>query len=288
LAATSSATANTDTAAVPDPSIKESIEEKYGGTTFVFLDGSSSTIYPPDLVIRTDIVGGKTFLYKEDIIGTGTYIIEENDNQALLKITNGRTLIMDKAAPNKGFVLQSSDPQPVAANAQASSNSTSPGKNATAPPVPATAPASAPEKKAPKSPSPPAPAPAPPAPVPAPAAAPVPDTKQQIPFATESDHETKGKLPKPEGYKCGSMNGNTHCPDGMCCGPNGICGTGPAFCKHGACENGFGHCEGTMDAKDMAGRCGMPFGGQKCAEGECCSAFSWCGTGDAFCTAKQD
>ncbi|KAK6436164.1 hypothetical protein LTR95_007643 [Oleoguttula sp. CCFEE 5521] len=39
---------------------------------------------------------------------------------------------------------------------------------------------------------------------------------------------------------CGSWSGAT-CPAGTCCGPNGWCGTGSAFCDVG-CQVGFGEC----------------------------------------------
>ena len=104
--------------------------------------------------------------------------------------------------------------------------------------------------------------------------------------AIPGDHDTYGKLVKQGGYKCGPSNGNAHCPDGMCCGKNGQCGSGDKYCKFETCVNGFGRCEGAHDK--MQDRCGLAYGNQICAKaGECCSPFSWCGTGAKFCTNAQ-
>jgi hypothetical protein len=292
---------------------------KYGGRRYDLPNGSYMIRYPGKMIIWKLSTSSKYLYYNNGkrVNGQcGPYILDERETQVFLNITNCPTFVMNTNAVDKGFVeyvaQQPSQTKPVAlaANAVAPANRTvvanmtathpASASSALISPSPVKEPANI-TVKVPNNhsmvntiPKPVVPAPAPKPPVPAPASAPKPpapapsiDVKPKGPDAIPGDHDTKGKLPLTEGYKCGVDNGNTHCPNGMCCGKDGICGTDRKFCQDRDCAKGWGHCEGVMEAKDMEGRCGLAFGGRQCAKGECCSAFSWCGKGELFCYAQQ-
>ncbi|KAI0888397.1 glycosyl hydrolases family 18-domain-containing protein [Annulohypoxylon maeteangense] len=72
----------------------------------------------------------------------------------------------------------------------------------------------------------------------------------------------------------GTCNPNTPCPNGACCGSNGLCGYSPAECGTG--------CTSNCDAKAACGQYGKP-GQQKCPLNVCCSEFGFCGSTSDFC-----
>ena len=72
----------------------------------------------------------------------------------------------------------------------------------------------------------------------------------------------------------GTCNAQTPCPNGACCGSNGLCGYSPAECGSG--------CSSNCDAKAECGQYGSP-GKQNCPLNVCCSQFGFCGSTDDFC-----
>ncbi|QIX02022.1 hypothetical protein AMS68_007539 [Peltaster fructicola] len=73
----------------------------------------------------------------------------------------------------------------------------------------------------------------------------------------------------------GTCNAQTPCPNGACCGTDGLCGYSPTQC-------GKGNCTSNCDAKAQCGQYGTP-GHQNCPLGVCCSQFGFCGSTDDFC-----
>ncbi|CAD6445630.1 79267160-408f-4d49-9a68-81f065f13522 [Sclerotinia trifoliorum] len=125
----------------------------------------------------------------------------------------------------------------------------------------------------------------------------------------------------PQGACVGGIGGT--CAVGLCCSPNGFCGTGVDYCgassttpdqpETGACAGGvggtcaaglccsaFGFCgtgadycgaspassapssSPTTSALPQSGACAGGVGGT-CADGLCCSAYGFCGTGADYC-----
>ncbi|KAI0467970.1 glycosyl hydrolases family 18-domain-containing protein [Xylaria cf. heliscus] len=72
----------------------------------------------------------------------------------------------------------------------------------------------------------------------------------------------------------GTCNADTPCPNGACCGSNGLCGYSPDECGSG--------CTSNCDAKAACGQYGTP-GSQKCPLNVCCSQFGFCGSTSDFC-----
>ncbi|KAI2464656.1 glycosyl hydrolases family 18-domain-containing protein [Annulohypoxylon bovei var. microspora] len=78
----------------------------------------------------------------------------------------------------------------------------------------------------------------------------------------------------------GTCDPNTPCPNGACCGSNGLCGYSPTECGTGCASN--------CDAKAACGQYGKP-GQQTCPLNVCCSEFGFCGSTSDFCnTGCQD
>ncbi|KAK6000837.1 hypothetical protein QM012_003562 [Aureobasidium pullulans] len=72
----------------------------------------------------------------------------------------------------------------------------------------------------------------------------------------------------------GTCNSDTPCPNGACCGSNGLCGYSPTECGSG--------CTSNCNAKAQCGQYGTP-GQQNCPLNVCCSQFGFCGETDDFC-----
>lgn len=64
----------------------------------------------------------------------------------------------------------------------------------------------------------------------------------------------------------GTCNSDTPCPNGACCGSNGLCGYSPTECGSG--------CTSNCNAKAQCGQYGTP-GQQNCPLNVCCSQFGW-------------
>lgn len=62
----------------------------------------------------------------------------------------------------------------------------------------------------------------------------------------------------------GTCDASTSCPNGACCGSNGLCGYSPLECGAG--------CSSNCDAKAACGQYGTP-GQQTCPLNVCCSQF---------------
>ncbi|KAK0100840.1 hypothetical protein ONS95_007287 [Cadophora gregata] len=78
----------------------------------------------------------------------------------------------------------------------------------------------------------------------------------------------------PRALPIGTCNPTTPCPNGACCGSNGLCGYSPAECGTGCLFN--------CDAKAACGQFGTP-GKQNCPLNVCCSKFGFCGSTSDFC-----
>ncbi|ORX77037.1 glycoside hydrolase/deacetylase, partial [Anaeromyces robustus] len=89
--------------------------------------------------------------------------------------------------------------------------------------------------------------------------------------------------------RCGKDNGNTVCPDDLCCSQYGYCGESSEHCGTG-CQSEFGQCK-TVAAKNPGkpgevstnGRCGPDYGYTVCPNNQCCSKHGYCGTKDEHC-----
>lgn len=68
----------------------------------------------------------------------------------------------------------------------------------------------------------------------------------------------------PRALPIGTCDPDTPCPNGACCGSNGLCGYSPAECGEGCLFN--------CDAKAACGQYGAP-GKQTCPLNVCCSKF---------------
>lgn len=76
--------------------------------------------------------------------------------------------------------------------------------------------------------------------------------------------------------KCGPTNGNTFCPDDMCCLSSGFCGK-LDFCLDSPFN---GPNVKKLTTND---NCGPKYGNTYCAGSLCCSASGWCGTTPEHC-----
>ncbi|SMR55633.1 unnamed protein product [Zymoseptoria tritici ST99CH_1E4] len=72
----------------------------------------------------------------------------------------------------------------------------------------------------------------------------------------------------------GTCNGATPCPNGACCGDNGLCGYSPLECGPGCASN----CNAKAECGEYAAA-----GKQKCPLSVCCSSFGFCGSTSDFC-----
>jgi len=85
--------------------------------------------------------------------------------------------------------------------------------------------------------------------------------------------------------RCGKDYGK--CASGECCSKYGWCGKTDDHCSASkGCQSEFGKC--TKDNEDNVnneGKCGKGYG--KCASGECCSKYGWCGKTDDHCSATK-
>ncbi|KAI9730799.1 MAG: hypothetical protein M1818_008079 [Claussenomyces sp. TS43310] len=72
----------------------------------------------------------------------------------------------------------------------------------------------------------------------------------------------------------GTCDSSTPCPNGACCGSNGLCGYSPTECGTG--------CTSNCDAKAACGQYGVA-GHQTCPLDVCCSEFGFCGSTSDFC-----
>jgi len=79
-------------------------------------------------------------------------------------------------------------------------------------------------------------------------------------------HHHRSRALAPRALPIGTCNANTPCPNGACCGSNGLCGYSPAECGSGCASN--------CDAKAECGQYGKP-GQQNCPLNVCCSKFGW-------------
>lgn len=83
--------------------------------------------------------------------------------------------------------------------------------------------------------------------------------------------------------RCGREFGNAPCSSERCCSQYGWCGVSDSHCKTDqGCQSG---CGGAI-LRTTNGRCGRDGGGASClgwVDGECCSQYSWCGRGLAYC-----
>jgi chitinase len=70
----------------------------------------------------------------------------------------------------------------------------------------------------------------------------------------------------PRALPIGTCDPSTPCPNGACCGSNGLCGYSPAECGAGCASN--------CDAKAACGQYGKP-GKQTCPLNVCCSQFGY-------------
>jgi hypothetical protein len=70
----------------------------------------------------------------------------------------------------------------------------------------------------------------------------------------------------PRALPIGTCNPDTPCPNGACCGSNGLCGYSPKECGTGCASN--------CDAKAECGQYGKP-GQQNCPLNVCCSKFGY-------------
>ncbi|OVA00611.1 Chitin-binding [Macleaya cordata] len=91
-------------------------------------------------------------------------------------------------------------------------------------------------------------------------------------------------IPDPQGIRCGEQAGGALCPDGLCCGKGGYCGTTTAHCGEG-CQS---QCTTPPPPPPPVippqfVRCGRQAGGALCSNGLCCSIFGYCGTTPAHC-----
>ncbi|WVZ49906.1 hypothetical protein U9M48_001225 [Paspalum notatum var. saurae] len=74
--------------------------------------------------------------------------------------------------------------------------------------------------------------------------------------------------------QCGNeTEGNTLCPDNLCCSKWGYCGLGAAYCGEG-CQSG---------ACCPNRRCGAQAGNATCDANQCCSRHGYCGFGSEYC-----
>lgn len=87
-------------------------------------------------------------------------------------------------------------------------------------------------------------------------------------YAVHGQHDTlhhhKSRALVPRALPIGTCNADTPCPNGACCGSNGLCGYSPAECGSGCASN--------CDAKAECGQYGKP-GQQNCPLNVCCSKF---------------
>ena len=60
-----------------------------------------------------------------------------------------------------------------------------------------------------------------------------------------------------------------------CCGPDGICGSGPDYCSAANCQVGYGFCQSTQNS------CGP--NGNICQNRTCCSQYGYCGNDSQYC-----
>ncbi|KAK9465999.1 hypothetical protein V1512DRAFT_30622 [Lipomyces arxii] len=77
---------------------------------------------------------------------------------------------------------------------------------------------------------------------------------------------------------------NYSCPDNLCCSSNGWCGSDWDYCGPG-CQSKFGSCTALGPDSPLPTvvdkQCGPKLG--ICGNGQCCSAFGWCGTTADYC-----
>ncbi|KAI1827703.1 glycosyl hydrolases family 18-domain-containing protein [Xylaria intraflava] len=93
-------------------------------------------------------------------------------------------------------------------------------------------------------------------------------------FALPQDVPIAGEQLSRRDLPIGTCNAQTPCPNGACCGSNGLCGYSPAECGSG--------CTSNCNAKAACGQYGAP-GSQNCPLNVCCSQFGFCGSTSDFC-----
>jgi hypothetical protein len=83
-------------------------------------------------------------------------------------------------------------------------------------------------------------------------------------FALPQDATFSSKKQLKRDLPIGTCNPDTPCPNGACCGSNGLCGYSPTECGSG--------CNSNCGAKAECGQYGTP-GSQNCPLSVCCSEF---------------
>jgi len=81
--------------------------------------------------------------------------------------------------------------------------------------------------------------------------------------------------------RCGQEFGS--CPNNECCSKYNYCGSSDEYCSADNCLPGYGRCGKATTNVNQPGRCGPDFNNAKCATGECCSKFGYCGTTPDHC-----
>jgi len=90
----------------------------------------------------------------------------------------------------------------------------------------------------------------------------------------------------------------TRCGDNMCCSQYGYCGSDAQYCNAQStgdwrvtpCAGNGGVCyKGTTNLNldspiSRSGQCGASAPGTRCADGQCCSKYGYCGVGTQYCT----
>ncbi|GJP74243.1 hypothetical protein CLOP_g4859 [Closterium sp. NIES-67] len=141
---------------------------------------------------------------------------------------------------------------------------------------------------------------------PPPVSSPPPPVSSPPPPTSSPAPSAPGSTP-PVSIACGADNGDSVCPNGLCCSKWGFCGSTDEYCGSG-CQSGL--CTGSAASPSasapppgsspapptsspappvshppVTAGCGADNGNSVCPNGLCCSKWGWCGSTDEYCSS---